>query len=51
MLKHYRNGPKLPYIEVDRENLKETLTSIPERTQIPLEINEGIIMEHYLRYL
>jgi small subunit ribosomal protein S4 len=41
----------LPYLEVDRENVKGKLTSIPERTQIPLEINEGLIMEHYTRYI
>jgi len=43
--------PKLPYIEVGKENLKGTLVSIPERAQIPLEINEGIIVEHYSRYI
>jgi small subunit ribosomal protein S4 len=43
--------PVLPYLEVDRENLKGKLTSIPERAQIPLEINERLIMEHYTRYI
>jgi len=43
--------PALPYIQVDKENLKGMLTSIPERSQIPLEINEALIMEHYTRYL
>jgi small subunit ribosomal protein S4 len=43
--------PPLPYLEVDKENLKGRLTSIPERAQIPLEINEGLIVEHYTRYL
>ena len=43
--------PKLPYIEVDRDNLKGTLILMPERAQIPLEINESIIMEHYSRYI
>jgi small subunit ribosomal protein S4 len=41
----------LPYLEVDRKNLQGKLTSIPERAQIPLEINEGLIMEHYTRYI
>jgi small subunit ribosomal protein S4 len=44
-------GPALSYIQVDKENLKGMLTSIPERSQIPLEINEALIMEHYTRYL
>lgn len=43
--------PVLSYIEVDRENLSGKLTSIPERAQIPLEINEGMVMEHYTRYM
>lgn len=46
-----RARPELPYIQVDKTNLTGTLTSIPERAQIPLEINEGIIMEHYSRYI
>jgi small subunit ribosomal protein S4 len=41
----------LPYLEVDKENLRGTLTSIPEKAQIPLEINEDLIMEHYTRYI
>ena len=43
--------PVLPYIQADKENLKGMLTSIPERNQIPLEINEALIMEHYTRYI
>lgn len=43
--------PVLPYLGVDKENLKGMLTSIPERNQIPLEIKEALIMEHYTRYL
>lgn len=43
--------PILPYLEVDKENVKGKLTSVPERAQIPLEINEALIMEHYTRYI
>ncbi len=43
--------PICPYLEMDRENLKGKLVSIPEGAQIPLEINEGLIMEHYTRYI
>jgi small subunit ribosomal protein S4 len=46
-----RARPELPYLQVDKTNLTGTLTSVPERTQIPLEINEAIIMEHYSRYI
>jgi small subunit ribosomal protein S4 len=41
----------LLYLEVDKENRKGKLTSIPERAQIPLEINEAMVMEHYTRYI
>ena len=43
--------PVFPYLEVDREHLKGKLLSLPERAQIPLEINEALIMEHYTRYI
>ena len=43
--------PVLPYLEADRENVKGKLVSIPDRAQIPLEIHEGLIMEHYTRYI
>ena len=43
--------PVLPYIQMDKENFKGMLTAIPERNQIPLEINEALIMEHYTRYI
>jgi len=39
------------YIAFDKDNLKGTLTSIPTRDQIPLEINEALVMEHYTKYL
>jgi small subunit ribosomal protein S4 len=40
-----------PYLEVDRENVRGKLASIPERAQIPLEINEALIIEHYTTYI
>jgi small subunit ribosomal protein S4 len=43
--------PKLPYLELDQEHLKGRLISVPERSQIPVEINKGLIVEHYTRYL
>ncbi len=43
--------PKLSYLDVDRENLTGTLTTVPERDQIPLEINEALVVEHYTKFL
>jgi ribosomal protein S4 len=46
-----RARPELPYLRVEKTNLTGTLTSVPERAQIPLEINEAVIVEHYSRYI
>jgi small subunit ribosomal protein S4 len=43
--------PALPYLEVDRENIQGTLTAMPTRENIPLEINEHLITEHYTKYI
>lgn len=46
-----RARPMPSYIALDKENLKGTLASIPTRDQIPLDINEALVMEHYTKYL
>ncbi len=46
-----RARPMPSYIALDKDNLKGTLTSNPTRDQIPLEINEALVMEHYTKYL
>jgi small subunit ribosomal protein S4 len=46
-----QSRPTVPYVEVDRENMKGRLVSVPERAQIPVEINEGLVMEHYTKYI
>jgi len=46
-----RARPSLPYLEVDRENIQGTLTAMPTRENIPLEINEHLITEHYTKYI
>lgn len=46
-----RARPEPPYLQVDKTNLTGTLTSVPKRAQIPVEVNEAIIMEHYSRYI
>jgi small subunit ribosomal protein S4 len=43
--------PTLPYLEVDREKKQGTLTSIPARENIPVEINEHLITEHYTKHI
>ncbi|OOO00711.1 MAG: 30S ribosomal protein S4 [Epulopiscium sp. Nele67-Bin004] len=40
---------QLPYIEVDIDNLTGTLTRQPAREELPIEINEQLIIEFYSR--
>lgn len=39
----------LPYLEVDIEKRQGTLIRKPERSEIPIEINEQLIIEYYSR--
>ncbi|OON96710.1 MAG: 30S ribosomal protein S4 [Epulopiscium sp. Nele67-Bin005] len=43
------NNFALPYIEVDVDNFVGTLTRKPEREELPIEINEQLIIEFYSR--
>jgi small subunit ribosomal protein S4 len=43
--------PVLPYVKVDRENLEGSLVSIPKREEIPMPINEALVIEYYAKYL
>ena len=38
---------ELPYIEKDLEGFKGTLTRLPERAELPIEVNETLIVELY----
>lgn len=38
-----------PYIEKSMQNLSATLTRLPERHEIPIEINDHLIVEFYSR--
>jgi len=39
--------PPLPYVELDENNLVGKLLHQPSREEIPLKINEGLIIEYY----
>lgn len=41
------NGKSISYIEVDEENFKGKLTKLPQRNEIPIEINDQLIVEFY----
>ena len=38
---------ELPYIEKDLENFKGTFTRLPAREELPIEVNETLIVELY----
>lgn len=39
----------LPYIECDLDNFRGVYTRLPNRNEIPIEINENLIVEYYSR--
>ncbi len=41
--------PPLRYIEVDREKLRGGLIAMPSREEIPIPINESMVVEYYAR--
>jgi small subunit ribosomal protein S4 len=43
------SGPDHPYLHIDRENLEGTLIRLPAREELPIEINEQLIVEYYSR--
>lgn len=43
--------PELSYIEVDKKNLRGALIEIPKREEIPLAIEEGLVVEYYAKYI
>lgn len=42
-------GTPIPYIERDSANFKATLSRLPQREELPIEINEQLIVEFYSR--
>jgi len=50
-LERSASRPKVPYIEVDRTNLQGKLISIPQRDEIPMDLNENLVVEYYAKYV
>lgn len=46
-MKKIREGSLLPWLDLDKANMVGTLLNIPARADIPLEINESLIVELY----
>jgi small subunit ribosomal protein S4 len=43
--------PTLPYLEVDRDEVRGKLVAMPRRSEIPLPVDEGLVVEFYQKYL
>jgi small subunit ribosomal protein S4 len=39
------------YIQVNTETLEGTLTTIPNRDEVPLTVREDLVVEYYSKYL
>jgi len=46
-MKKIRDGKLLPWLDLDKASMKGTLLSNPARADIPLEVNESLIVELY----
>lgn len=42
-------APHVPYLDVDRENRTSTLLNVPAREEIPIQVNETLVVEFYAR--
>ncbi|WP_214409088.1 30S ribosomal protein S4 [Sphaerisporangium fuscum] len=45
----YADEVTAPYLQVDLTELRFTLLSKPERTQVPVLVDEALVVEHYSR--
>jgi len=43
--------PELSYVQVDKSKLLGSLTAIPKREEIPLPIDEGLVVEYYAKFI
>ena len=42
-----QNRATLPYITLDEENFKGTLSALPARAEIPVQVKEQLVVEYY----
>jgi small subunit ribosomal protein S4 len=43
--------PDIPYLAKDRKGFCGKLASIPMREEVPLSVNEGLVVEYYAKYI
>ncbi len=43
--------PQLSYVKVDKNRLSGSMTVIPKREEIPLALDESLVVEYYAKYM
>lgn len=43
--------PELAYVKVDKSKLLGSLIEVPKREEIPLPLDEGLVVEYYAKYI
>lgn len=43
--------PQLSYVKVDKNKLTGSMTVIPKREEIPLALDESLVVEYYAKYM
>lgn len=46
-MKRIKEGKQLPWLELDKANMKGTLVEVPGRADIPVTFNENLVVELY----
>ena len=46
-MKRIKEGRQLPWLELDKANMKGTLVEVPGRADIPVTFNENLVVELY----
>ncbi len=50
-LSRRRARGEIPYIDVDIERVQGKLKSLPRREEIPVNIDDSLVVEYYSKYL
>ena len=46
-MKRIKEGKQLPWLDLDKANMKGTLIEVPARADIPVTFNENLVVELY----
>lgn len=46
-MKRVREGKMVPWLELDKANMKGNFLQVPDREEIPINVNEQLVVELY----